>query len=78
LSFAVGAAMPLLVASIAPPEYLLPATILVSLLSLLCLGALAARAGGASVLTGAVRVTFWSALAMGATALVGSLFGARG
>jgi len=78
LSFAVGAAMPLLVASIAPPEYLLPATVLVSLLSLLCLGALAARAGGASVLTGAVRVTFWSALAMGATALVGSLFGARG
>jgi len=77
LSFAVGAAMPLLVAVIAPPRYLLPATVAASLLSLLCLGALAARAGGANVLTGALRVTFWSALAMAATALVGSLFGAH-
>jgi len=39
------------------------------------LGALAARAGGAGILTGAIRVTFWGALAMGVTAGVGALFG---
>jgi len=74
LSFSVGAAMPLLVAALAPPEYLLIATVSASLLSLLCLGALAARVGGANMLTGALRVTFWSALAMAVTASVGSLF----
>jgi len=73
-SFAVGAAMPLLVAALAPPQYLLIATVSASLLSLLCLGAMAARVGGANMLTGAVRVTFWSALAMAVTASVGSLF----
>jgi VIT1/CCC1 family predicted Fe2+/Mn2+ transporter len=45
------------------------------LLFLALLGALAARAGGAGVATGAMRVTFWGALAMGATAAVGALFG---
>jgi VIT1/CCC1 family predicted Fe2+/Mn2+ transporter len=77
-SFAVGAAMPLLVAALAPPEYLLGATVAVSLLSLLCLGAVAAHVGGANRLTGALRVTFWSALAMAVTAAVGSLFAATG
>jgi VIT1/CCC1 family predicted Fe2+/Mn2+ transporter len=77
-SFATGAALPLLVAIIAPARYLLPATVAISLLGLLCLGGLAARVGGANVLIGAVRVTFWSALAMGVTALVGTLFGAHG
>jgi VIT1/CCC1 family predicted Fe2+/Mn2+ transporter len=47
-----------------------------SLVFLGTLGAIAARAGGAKVMTGAWRVTFWDALAMGITALVGSLFGA--
>jgi VIT1/CCC1 family predicted Fe2+/Mn2+ transporter len=47
-----------------------------SLVFLGTLGAIAARAGGAKVMTGAWRVTFWGALAMGITALVGSLFGA--
>jgi VIT1/CCC1 family predicted Fe2+/Mn2+ transporter len=46
-----------------------------SLLFLAILGSLAARAGGASVITGAIRVTFWGALAMAVTAGVGSLFG---
>ncbi len=61
-------------AALAPPQYLLIATVSASLLSLLCLGAMAARVGGANMLTGAVRVTFWSALAMAVTASVGSLF----
>jgi VIT1/CCC1 family predicted Fe2+/Mn2+ transporter len=46
-----------------------------SLLFLALLGALAARAGGAGVTLGAIRVTFWGALAMGITAGVGTLFG---
>jgi VIT1/CCC1 family predicted Fe2+/Mn2+ transporter len=47
----------------------------VSLLCLVALGALAARTGGASTMTGAIRVVFWGALAMAATAGVGTLFG---
>jgi VIT1/CCC1 family predicted Fe2+/Mn2+ transporter len=46
-----------------------------SLASLALLGAVAARVGGASMATGAWRVTFWSALAMAITAAIGSLFG---
>jgi len=75
-SFALGAAVPLTVAVFAPPHYLLIATVVASLLCLPCLGGLAARVGGANVLTGAMRVTFWSALAMAVTASVGSLFSA--
>jgi VIT1/CCC1 family predicted Fe2+/Mn2+ transporter len=75
LSFSVGAAMPLLVAVFTPEPQLIVATMLVSLLCLLGLGGLAARVGGANVVTGALRVTFWSALAMGVTAAVGTLFG---
>jgi vacuolar iron transporter family protein len=48
-----------------------------SLLSLSVLGALAARAGGAGMLRGALRVTLWSALAMALTTAIGSAFGAR-
>jgi vacuolar iron transporter family protein len=47
-------------------------------LVLACLGALAARAGGARIVPGAIRVTFWGALAMGVTAGVGALFGTVG
>jgi VIT1/CCC1 family predicted Fe2+/Mn2+ transporter len=75
LSFSVGAAMPLAVAAISPEPQLIVTTMLVSLLCLLCLGGVAARVGGANVVTGALRVTFWSALAMGVTAAVGTLFG---
>ncbi len=74
-SFATGAAMPLAVAYLAPPQNLLGATVAVSLLCLLCLGGLAAKVGGANIVTGATRVTFWSALAMAVTASVGMLVG---
>ena len=47
-----------------------------ALASLVLLGAVAAQVGGASPVTGAVRVAFWGALAMGVTALVGAWFGA--
>jgi VIT1/CCC1 family predicted Fe2+/Mn2+ transporter len=74
-SFAVGAAMPLLVTAIAPESVLIPLVSGTSLVFLTLLGGLAARAGGAGVVVGAVRVTFWGALAMGLTAGVGALFG---
>ncbi len=74
-TFAVGAALPLLVVLLAPAPAILWAVALASLLLLAVLGSLAARAGGASVLKAAVRVTFWGALAMALTAGVGALFG---
>jgi VIT1/CCC1 family predicted Fe2+/Mn2+ transporter len=74
-SFAVGAAMPLLVTALAPEPNLIILVSGTSLLFLALLGALAARAGGARVMAGAIRVTFWGALAMGVTAGVGALFG---
>jgi VIT1/CCC1 family predicted Fe2+/Mn2+ transporter len=74
-SFAVGAAMPLLVAALAPAAGLISLVSGTSLLFLALLGGLAARAGGAGVTIGAMRVTFWGALAMAVTAGVGSLFG---
>jgi len=74
-SFAVGAAMPILVTLLASEERLIGLVSGSSLIFLALLGAVAARAGGAPVATAAVRVTFWGALAMGATAAVGALFG---
>jgi VIT1/CCC1 family predicted Fe2+/Mn2+ transporter len=74
-SFAAGAAMPLLVAAWAPHTGLIALVSGTSLVFLALLGGLAARAGGASVSAGAMRVTFWGALAMGLTAGVGALFG---
>ena len=73
--FAVGAAMPLLVTATVPPAILIPFVSGSSLVFLALLGGLAARAGGAGVTMGAIRVTFWGALAMALTAGVGSLFG---
>lgn len=73
-SFTVGAAMPLLIAVLVPERDLIPLVSGASLLFLAVLGGLAARAGGASVATGAIRVTFWGALAMAATAGVGVAF----
>ena len=75
VSFAVGAALPLLVTVLAPAAILIPFVFGTSLAFLALLGGLAARAGGAGVMIGALRVTFWGALAMGVTAAVGSLFG---
>jgi VIT1/CCC1 family predicted Fe2+/Mn2+ transporter len=74
-SFAVGAAMPLVVTGVAPQTSLIPLVAGTSLLFLALLGGLAARAGGAGVTVGALRVTFWGALAMAVTAGVGALFG---
>jgi len=75
-SFAVGAALPLAVAALAPGTSLLYWVSGMSLVFLALLGAVAARVGGAGVLKGAWRVTFWGALAMAITAGVGALFGA--
>ena len=75
-SFAVGAALPLLVAVVAPAGSLLAWVPGTALVFLALLGALAARTGGAGLLIGAWRVTFWGALAMAITAGVGTLFGA--
>ena len=77
-SFAVGAVIPLLVATVASPARVIPIVAGSSLLFLALLGGLAARAGGAGVIVGALRVTFWGALAMAVTAGVGSLFKTRG
>jgi VIT1/CCC1 family predicted Fe2+/Mn2+ transporter len=73
-SFAAGAAMPLLVTALAPLGALIPLVSGTSLLFLAVLGGLAAYAGGASIAVGAMRVTFWGALAMAVTAGVGRLF----
>jgi len=74
-TFAVGAALPLLVAVVAPATSLVLLVAGTSLLFLALLGALAAHTGGARVLIGTVRVTFWGALAMAITAGIGALFG---
>jgi VIT1/CCC1 family predicted Fe2+/Mn2+ transporter len=75
-SVAAGAALPLAVAVVVRGSALLPWLSVMSLLFLALLGATAARAGGAGVLVGAWRVTFWGALAIGITAGLGALFGA--
>lgn len=74
-TFALGAVLPLLVVLIAPAAVLALSVVATSLVCLAALGALAARAGGASIAVGAARVTFWGALAMAITYGVGTLFG---
>lgn len=74
-TFTIGAALPLLVAWVVPGSQLIAAVAGSSLLFLASLGALAARAGGAAISIGAIRVTFWGALAMALTAGVGRAFG---
>ena len=74
-TFAVGAALPLLVVVFAPLTNLWLVVSGASLVCLAVLGALAARTGGASAWVGAARVAFWGALAMAATAVIGKLFG---
>jgi len=73
-AFSVGAALPLVVAWLVVGAIQIPAVATASLAFLASLGALAAHAGGASMLTGASRVTFWGATAMLVTAAVGRLF----
>ena len=76
VTFAVGATLPLLTVVISPVAYLIPVVAGTSLVFLALLGALAAYTGGAPIVAGAVRVTFWGAIAMALTAGVGHLFGA--
>jgi len=77
-TFTIGAALPLVVAWVAPGSQLIPAVAVSSLVFLAVLGGIAARAGGASMAVGAIRVTFWGALAMALTAGVGRIFGVAG
>ena len=74
-TFALGAAMPLLLVLVTPLSALVWTVSGCSLFFLALLGALAARAGGSPIFRAMARVTFWSALAMAATAGVGALFG---
>jgi VIT1/CCC1 family predicted Fe2+/Mn2+ transporter len=74
-TFAVGAALPLVVVLLAPAKTLAVFIVGTSLTFLAILGSLAARAGGARPTVGALRVTFWGALAMAITYGVGTLFG---
>lgn len=78
ITYAVGAALPLLSLFVATPSTVTIVVPLVSLIVLTLLGGLAASAGGASVVKGALRVLFWGAIAMAVTAGLGSLFGAVG
>lgn len=75
-AFAVGAALPLFLVLFLPMALLTPGIVGGSLVLLSVLGGIAARQGGAPLLTGAARVAFWGAIAMGCTALVGRFFGA--
>ena len=77
-SFALGAAFPLLMVLVMPRAYLAWGVAGGSIVFLVLLGILGARAGGAPVLRATIRVTFWGALAMAITAAVGLLFGAGG
>jgi vacuolar iron transporter family protein len=77
-SFATGAVLPLVVAAWAPERYRIISIVAVSLLCLLILGGWSAKVGGADMRTGALRVAFWSALAMSITALVGAIAGSLG
>lgn len=75
VTFIAGAGLPVLAVMLVPEAQIIQWVACLSLLLLALLGGLAARAGGASIATGAFRVTFWGALAMALTALVGNLLG---
>ena len=74
-TFSVGAALPLITAAVVPVNRIIWIVSATSLVVLASLGGLAARAGGASTVRGVIRVTFWGALAMAITALIGRIFG---
>ncbi len=76
-TFAVGAAMPLLIAITVPSQALIPVVMGTSVVFLALLGGVSAYVGGAPVLKASLRVTFWGVLAMALTAGVGALFGTR-
>ena len=74
-SFAGGAVLPIVVIAISPVSAMIPLVSGSSLALLAILGGLAARTGGAGVIIGTIRVTFWGGLAMAMTAVIGWLFG---
>jgi vacuolar iron transporter family protein len=74
-AFSVGAVVPILSALFAPAQSVSYITTITTLLTLTLLGSLAAYAGGASIVRGALRVTFWGALALAVTAGVGKVIG---
>lgn len=73
-SFAVGAALPLAIATLSPQKFLIVNIVVSTLISLAVLGSIAAKIGGAKVKTAVIRVTFWSGLAMAITSSIGILF----
>ncbi len=75
VTFAVGAALPILVVLLAPAAYSIWALVITTILFLAVLGALGAKAGGAPIAKATLRVTFWGAVAMAVTAGVGYFFG---
>ena len=75
VTFALGAAIPLVISLVAPSAYIAPIVSGGSLVCLAALGALGARAGGADIWKPTIRVTFWGAIAMAATAAIGTLVG---
>lgn len=75
LAFSAGAALPLIAATLTPRDTMNIVVPAASLLSLVLLGAISARAGGAKMLQPIVRVVFWGAAAMAVTAGVGKLIG---
>ncbi|MGL4323740.1 MAG: VIT1/CCC1 transporter family protein [Beijerinckiaceae bacterium] len=75
LTFAVGAALPMVIAVLAPAQWTAWAVSGGSLFGLAVLGALGAKLGGAAIIKPTMRVTFWGAFAMAATALIGALVG---
>lgn len=75
MTFTAGAVIPLIVALVAPAAQISVLVAATTLVGLMALGGLGATAGGAGILKGAFRVTFWGALAMAATAVVGWVFG---
>jgi VIT1/CCC1 family predicted Fe2+/Mn2+ transporter len=76
-SFSAGAIIPLLAVTLAPLQWAVTVVYAISLAFLVVLGAVGARAGGAPMVPGAVRVAFWGALAMAVTAGIGMLFHVR-
>lgn len=75
VTFAVGAVVPLAIAALTPVAQITLVVALTTIVALSVLGGLGASAGGAGIWKGALRVTFWGALAMAATAGVGMIFG---
>ena len=71
----IGGAVAVLAVGMAPAAHIAPVVAVGSLAALAVLGAVAARTGGAPIVSGAVRVLLWGTLAMAATAAIGRLFG---